>query len=141
MLSKTAIHAVRAVLRLAALEKGKYQGAASLAKAIGAPGNYLGKLLQTLARKGLLKSQRGLNGGFRLEVPASEISLMAVVQPIDQLEKWDRCVLGRPKCNDEEPCPLHSEWGPLRDRFLKLLEERTIADLLEGPHDLFEPVL
>ena len=54
MISKTGLHAVRAILALARLRDGEFAGAASVAREIGAPQNYLGKLLQTLARCGLV---------------------------------------------------------------------------------------
>lgn len=49
MISKTGLHAMRAMLALSRLPEGAYAGAASVAPEIGAPQNYLGKLLQTLA--------------------------------------------------------------------------------------------
>ena len=54
MLSRTAIHAVRALSHLAGLPAGTFAGSAVLAERIGAPANYLGKLLQGLAARGLV---------------------------------------------------------------------------------------
>ena len=66
MLSKTGLHAVRAIVALARLPGGAYAGAGRIAQEISAPQNYLGKLLQSLADEGLVESQKGLGGGFRL---------------------------------------------------------------------------
>ena len=52
MITKTGLHAVRAMVALARLPQGAHAGATSIAKDIGAPQNYLGKLLQTLAETG-----------------------------------------------------------------------------------------
>ena len=83
MLSKTGLHAVRAMVALAKLPDGSYGGAARIAQEIGAPQNYLGKLLKALAEEGLVESQKGLGGGFRLARNPQEISLLDVIEPIE----------------------------------------------------------
>jgi Rrf2 family protein len=79
MMSKTAVHALKAVVALAELPDNGFEGAASLAERIRAPQNYLGKLLQVLARAGVLQSQKGLGGGFQLARPPESISLYDIV--------------------------------------------------------------
>ena len=75
MISKTGIHALAAMTKLATLKPGEFAGAADIANEIGAPKNYLGKLLKSLAGNGMLISQKGFNGGFRLAKDADDISL------------------------------------------------------------------
>ena len=133
MISRTAVHAVRALVVLAGMPPGTYLGAGAIAKEADAPQNYLGKLLQTLAREGLVVSQKGLGGGFRLARDIRSISLFDVVNPIDQLSRWSGCFLGQPKCNSEAPCSVHFSWGPLREAYLRLLKETTLADLVTTP--------
>jgi Rrf2 family protein len=130
MLSKTGLHAVRAIVALARLPDGDYGGAARIAQEIGAPQNYLGKLLKALAEDGLLESQKGLGGGFRLAREAHEISLLDVVEPIEHIRRWSGCILGRPECSDIEPCALHNRWKAVRDAYLRMLQRTTIAELL-----------
>ena len=129
MISRTSLHAIRAIIVLAQLPPASYAGTANLAQAIGAPPNYLGKLLQQLTRSGLVKSQKGLGGGFRLGRPASEISLFHVVEPLEHISRWEGCILGRPSCDHTNPCALHHRWKVVRDAYLKLLHETTIASL------------
>jgi Rrf2 family protein len=130
VLSKTGLHAVRAVLALAKLPKGAYAGAANIAREIGGPQNYLAKLLKSLADEGLLESQKGLGGGFRLARPARQISLFDVVDPIEHLSRWSGCVLGRPECSEVEPCAIHNRWKAVRESYLRMLERTTIAELV-----------
>jgi Rrf2 family protein len=130
MLTKTGLHAVRAVAVLARLPDGAYAGAAAVAKEIGAPENYLGKLLQTLAHEGLLQSQKGLGGGFRLARPPRRINLLDVVEPIERLSRWEGCIIGRPECSEINPCLIHEQWKKVRGNYLKLLTKTTIADLV-----------
>ena len=133
MLSQTSTHAIHAVRSMAMQADGEYVGAASLAEAIGAPSNYLGKLLAVLADRGVLESRRGLGGGFRLARPAEEISVYEVVAPFDRLERWADCVLSLEDCSDENPCALHDMWKVARERCLEMLHESTVAHLRDSP--------
>jgi Rrf2 family protein len=129
MLSKTGLHAVRAMVALARLPQGAYGGAASIAQDIGAPQNYLGKLLKALAERGLLESQKGLGGGFRLARDARDITLFDVVDPIEHISRWSGCILGQSACSDGAPCALHERWKTVRDAYVLMLQETTLAEL------------
>ena len=134
MLSKSGIHLVRAVTHLARLREDEFVGAGELAKEIGAPGNYLGKLLQTLARLGVVESRKGVGGGFRLARDPASLSLLEVVDPVEQISRWTGCIIGNRACSDERPCAVHDQWGDLRRRYMKLLSETTIRDILADPN-------
>jgi Rrf2 family protein len=130
MLSKTGLHAVWAVVALAKLPDGVYAGAARIAHDIGAPQNYLGKLLKTLAEEGLVESQKGLGGGFRLARAAEDISLFDIVEPIEHISRWSGCILGRSECSEVNPCAIHNRWKAVRDTYLRMLQRTTIAELV-----------
>jgi Rrf2 family protein len=136
MISKTALHAVKALAVLADLPAGQFAGAGAVARAIGAHQNYLGKLLQTLARQGVVSSQKGLGGGFRLARRPQEITLMEIVEPIDHVSRWVGCLMGRAKCSNQAPCAIHHRWGGVRDAYLAFLRDTTIADL-SADHELY----
>jgi Rrf2 family protein len=133
MLSKTASEAIRAVALLARLPAGRYVGAASIASQVGAPRNYLGKVLRQLCQEGLLVSQKGLRGGFRLGRDPAAISLFDVVDPIENLSRWSTCVLSRGSCSENEPCRLHRGFSRVREDYLALLQLTTVADVVAGP--------
>jgi Rrf2 family protein len=130
MFTKTGLHAVRAVVALAKLPEGAYAGAARIAREIGAPQNYLGKLLQVLAREGLVESQKGLGGGFRLARDPRDINLLDVVEPLEHVSRWSGCILGRAECSDASPCAIHNRWKAVRDSYLSMLRRATIAELV-----------
>jgi Rrf2 family protein len=132
MVSKTGVHALRAVAVLAGLPPGEYMGAAAIAGRIGAPPNYLGKLLQTLSHHDLVEGQKGLRGGFRLARHAGDITLMDVVDPIDHVSRWNGCFLGNDDCGSGEPCPVHVQWAGVRDSYLDFLRTTVIRDIGEG---------
>jgi len=138
MISRTGIHAIRALASLATLPGNTHMGTATLARHIGAPPNYLGKLLQTLARHRLVESRKGLHGGFRLARSPRSISLLQIVEPVEQIARFESCILGRSACNDEQPCTLHRRWAALRDNYLALLSETTLNDLLASGSDVVD---
>lgn len=131
MLSKTGIHAVMALAEMAKLAPGQYAGAGDIAKTISAPQNYLGKLLKSLTNSGLVVSQKGFRGGFRLARPADEISLFDVVDPIDKISRWGNCFMGHGFCNEAEPCAVHHQWKSIREQYLGFLHETSLLDLIQ----------
>src|SRR5262249_53827696 len=130
MLTRTGLHAVRAMVALARLPEGAYAGAAGVAEGIGAPQNYLGKLLRNLAERGLLESQKGLGGGFRLARDPRRIPLYDVAAPIDHLARWSGCILGLPACSDAAPCAMHERWKAVRAAYIQMLQQTTLAELV-----------
>ncbi|MCR4413265.1 MAG: Rrf2 family transcriptional regulator [Thermoguttaceae bacterium] len=129
MITKTGIHALAALAELAKLPRGCYMGAAELADRIDAPRNYLGKLLMSLSQEGILESQKGKGGGFRLARSPEAVSLYDVIETIEHLSRWNGCFLGRPRCSGESPCAVHQRWGPIRDAYLDFLRDTRISDL------------
>lgn len=129
VLSQTAEYALRAALYMAEHgDDGPYRVTA-LAEALRIPQNYLSKTMHTLARSGVLVSARGKHGGFRLARPASEIPLLEVIRPFDQLEARRQCLLGRPTCSDATPCAAHARWKELADRTTAFFRDTTLADI------------
>ncbi len=130
MISKTALHSLKAVVALAE-RAGEFQGAAHIAEKIGAPQNYLGKLLQGMAQEGIVYSQKGMGGGFCLAKDASEITLFDVVEPVDHVSRWEGCFMGKEACDAANPCALHDQWVGVRQGYLKMLKDATLADIVE----------
>lgn len=118
------------MVSLAKMPRDTYVGANRIAQEIGAPQNYLGKLLQTLSREGLVESQKGLGGGFRLARAPKEITLLEVIEPIERISRWSGCILGRPECSEADPCAIHEQWKRVRGSYLQMLAGTTLADLV-----------
>jgi len=126
--SKPCEYAIRAVTFLARYPGGAAPGAV-VAEEEGIPAPVLGKVLQELARKGLLESRRGPGGGFRLARKPHLITLRDVVAAIDGLDQFAECAVGLEGCSDQSPCPLHDTWKALRAQLMKYLEATTLADM------------
>lgn len=130
MLSQTAEYALRAVLAIAAAPAGAAVGAARLAEDLGVPGNYLSKTLHQLARAGVLESNRGKLGGFRLARRPERITLSQIVEPFDEGMGRRVCLLGRTVCSDHNACPAHARWKAVSEQNAEFFRGTTVADLL-----------
>lgn len=130
VLSQTAEYALRAALYMAEHGDAEPYRVTTLAEALRIPQNYLSKTMHTLARSGILTSARGKHGGFRLARPASEIPLLEVIRPFDQLEARRQCLLGRPTCSDATPCAAHARWKEVADTTAAFFRDTTLADII-----------
>ncbi len=131
MISKTNQYAIRAVLYVAQNQTDGPVRAAQVAQALDLPANYLAKILHSLARAGVLVSERGPRGGFILGRPPEEVSLADVIEPFDPVTKQRGCLMGREECSDESPCQLHDSWKGVSDPMIDFFCETVVADLLE----------
>ena len=136
-ISRSSEYAIRALTYLAQNREG-FRLANDMAAALGIPAPFLGKVLQPLVSRGVLQSQRGRNGGFRLARPPEEITLFQVVDSQEHLGGVRQCFLGQAECTDERACPLHEYWKHASGAFLARMVNTTLADLLrfcaERPH-------
>lgn len=133
LLSKTAEYALRAIVYVALNDaQGLKVGMKDIAKELDLPMHFIGKILQDLVRKGVIASIKGPGGGFFLHRPASEISILEVVQTIDGLEMFRKCGMGMKQCSDSHPCPLHDDIKAYRSQVLKTFSTKTIQTLVDG---------
>ena len=130
-LSARADYALRAAIELAAARNG-HVTADQLAQAQHIPGKFLETILTQLRRAGLVRSQRGPDGGFWLARPATEISLADIIRAIDgQLLG----VRGERPENVSYPgaaAPLQRVWIALRANERAVLETVMLADIVTG---------
>jgi Rrf2 family protein len=127
--SRSSEYAIRAFVHLAQVPGGKYAMVKNIAAEEDIPAHFLAKILQQLARKGMLRSSKGPTGGFALRVPADEIRLLDIVEALDGLAEYQKCASGLADCNDDMPCSMHDSWKALRSRIMDYLGRNTIADL------------
>ena len=130
--SRPCEYALRALTYITVNSDSELIRTQEIAEAEGLPAPFLAKLLQQLARSGILVSVKGPKGGFGLARPPKEISLLEVVTAIDGEDGFMRCVIGLAECTDTAPCPLHDTWKPLRDQILDYMAGRSLANLAEA---------
>lgn len=127
--SRSAEYAIRAFVYLAELEPGKYGMVKRIAEETGIPGHFLAKLLQQSVRQGFLRSSKGPTGGFCLRKSPTQITLLQIVESIDGLENYRRCIGGTAECSDNARCGLHDGWKEVRSRIIEYLEGTSVADV------------
>ncbi|MCW8133581.1 MAG: Rrf2 family transcriptional regulator [Planctomycetota bacterium] len=130
MITVTGEYALRAMAYMAQLSPGKYVLARDMGRELGIPSNYLSKVLQSLARHGLLESQRGRNGGFRLERSPKEITIYEILSSVEFMGRYETCVLGHKECRDEDACPIHDAWKEARGKVLNLFHKTPLSRLV-----------
>jgi Rrf2 family protein len=96
------------------------------------PHYFLSKILQNLAREGLLKSTKGPGGGFQLAKPAKSITLYHIKRSVDGVSDLEECAVGLARCTDETPCPLHDTFKPLRKQIESYLKGTTLAEMAQA---------
>ena len=124
-------YAVRAALELAAAAPGALT-CDTIAKSQGIPSRFLQAILGDLQHARLVTSQRGREGGYRLALPADEISIARVMR-VEQGFLAD--VHGQRPEDVEYPgsaAPLTTVWIAARASYRRVLEEVTLADVLAG---------
>lgn len=130
--SRQCEYALQAVSYLALKPKGKMISIKELAKNLDIPYHFLAKILQDLAYKGLLVSQKGSSGGFALTTAPEKITLFHIVEEIDGVDFTHRCVMGFPECSSRSPCAVHERWVELREGIYSMLVSENIAEMVKG---------
>jgi Rrf2 family protein len=124
-------YALRAACELAASSSG-HVTADQLARTQGIPGKFLEAILTQLRRAGLVRSQRGPEGGFWLARPASEISLAQIIRAIDGQLVGVRGERPENLGYVGAAAPLQTVWIALRANERAILEGVTLADIVSG---------
>jgi Rrf2 family transcriptional regulator, iron-sulfur cluster assembly transcription factor len=132
MLSNTSKYAIRATIYLAAhVNENEKIGIKRISEDLGIPTPFLGKILQSLARNKILSSTKGPNGGFGMGKNPSEISLLEIIETIDNSDFLHVCVIGSKNCVDTKiKCSLHANYSRVRDEFREMLKNETIENLV-----------
>ncbi len=114
---------------------GAVVSAREIAGQYGVPLALLTNILKGLTRAGIVHSERGAHGGYRLARPAEAINLHELITAIEGPFQFVRCVPseldgGHANCELEPSCPIRLPAHRIRDRLTRLLEGVTLADLV-----------
>ncbi len=129
-LTRAADYAVRVMIHLASQPEGTVVSKTVLAKATEAPESFLSKILQTLARAGLIQARRGVEGGFSLLPRGARASLLDVVESIDGPIAINVCVISETSCHRHADCAAHEVWLRAQSAMLSVLREAKIAEMV-----------
>lgn len=130
MFSKACEYGIRALTIIAeASENDKKIGIKEICEKAQTPISFTAKILQTLAKKGFIKSQKGPSGGFFLDDQLQNVSLYQVVVAIDGTNIFEKCGLGLNECDASNPCPLHYDFETVRDQLVEMCKNNDLKSL------------
>ncbi len=125
-------YAIRAVCHLAHVPPGTRLHVKEISEVLDIPQAFLSKILQDLARKGILTSSKGPGGGFEINGSPEDFSLYSLVEAVEGPIADDECLLGLSFCTDETKCPMHDTWKQIKDTFRARMVETSILEVVES---------
>lgn len=139
MISQTVEYALRAVAHLAA-HAAENCKTLEIAEATQVPPAYLSKVLQSLSKAKLVRSQRGIGGGVTLEADPEQLTILDVVNAVEPLQRITTCPL-QLKSHGTNLCPLHRRLDDAMKSVEAAFADTTLAEVLsdkEHPTPLCE---
>lgn len=133
-LGKKADYGLIALRHLAAQPPRAACSAKEIAQTYGMPTELVAKVLQRLAKIGLLSSQHGTNGGYALAKAPSEINAFEVIRALEGPLFITSCVTARSECHQMTRCTVREPLRKVNDAIAQALREVTVASLIvEAP--------
>lgn len=123
-------YAIRAVLTLARADKDEVVPARRIAKEMDIPVRFLPQVLGDLSRAGIVEARLGRAGGYRLSKPATDVSLLDVIEAAEGDARRQTCVLSGKPCDGDDPCDVHDMFFEAQEAILQRLDGVTIADVV-----------
>lgn len=128
MISQTAEYALRAMTFLAMRDRAATGH--EVAAVTRVPAGYLAKIMQQLVKAKLVRSQRGMGGGFVLSGDTDEISLLDVMNAVDPVENIKSCPLAI-QSHGSNLCPLHKRLSQAVNDLQCAFKNATLSELVE----------
>ena len=128
LISQSAKYALR-ILGYLASQRSEWVLGRDVASATGIPSNYLSKILNLLRKRGFVDSQKGWGGGFRLKKGVLGTPIQEVLLLFEGSDHGSECLFGLPKCDVDNPCPLHEHWQTIRNCYSDMMTSIRVGDL------------
>jgi len=128
-LTKKADYGLMAMKHLAEHSPDGSCSAKDISAAYGIPQEALAKILQRLAKAGLLHSQHGINGGYTLARESNRISAFEVIQAIDGPLFITSCITVRGECDQTDRCTIREPLRKVNQSIEEVLRRITISQM------------
>lgn len=128
-ISRRTDYGVRVILDLTSLADSGRSSTQEIASRQNIPSPFLAKIIAKLSLAGLVITHRGAGGGVSLARPASEISLLQVIEALEGPVRLNRCTIEPVACPRSGTCPVHDIWAKAQAQLTKLLDVTTFDDL------------
>lgn len=140
-LTKKADYALMAMKHLAERAADGARSAKDVADEYGIPPEALAKILQRLAKAGLLQSQHGTNGGYILARAAHTISAFEVIRAIDGPLFITSCVTVRGECDQSDRCNIREPLRKVNESIEAVLKRIKISHMREEVEEVASPLV
>ena len=130
-LSKKTDYALMAMKHLALLGDRGSSSAREIAEQYDIPVELMAKVLQRLARKGLLASHQGTRGGYHLSRPAATISVADVIQAVDGPLTVTACSTEEENCEQYAKCSVRDPVWKIKNRILDALNTVSVQEMAQ----------
>ncbi|MBZ5703564.1 MAG: SUF system Fe-S cluster assembly regulator [Acidobacteriia bacterium] len=134
-LSKKADYALIAVKHLATHREEHACSAGEVAEEYGISGTLMAKVLQRLAKEGLVQARHGASGGYQLTRDPAQMSALEVIAAIDGPVLITSCVTNHGNCETSSRCSIREPLRRVNESILQVLSTVTIAQLSEDPQE------
>ena len=130
LITRDTDYAIRALCYIAE-SKGDTVSASRIVKSLKIPRPFLRKILQRLNKEGLLKSHKGLGGGFTLAERVDDILIVDLIKIFQGGVRLNECVFKKKPCPNVESCPLKKKIDAIQEQVVGQLRSITIGKLLK----------
>jgi Rrf2 family transcriptional regulator, iron-sulfur cluster assembly transcription factor len=130
-LTRRGDYAVRAMIALAAPDGPSIRSVPRIAEDMGIPRRFLPQVMRDLVAAGLVGSETGRTGGYRLARPAAEITLLEVVEAVEGDTRRLTCVLRGGPCGRDGYCAVHDTFAGVQDAVRAQLGQVTLGSVAE----------
>lgn len=124
-------YAIRSLIHIAKKPEGTVFMRSELSKLCDIPDSFLGKILQNLAKAEILSSERGKKGGFKLNKPASDITVFDIIRSIEGELSLNGCIFDDSFCSIVNTCSAHKMWEDVQNTLLNKLKSYSLSKLAE----------
>ncbi len=122
-------------------QEGRSPGISEISTEVETPLHYMAKILQRLVRFGFIQSSKGKNGGYSFNPDKPDLTLKEVIVSIEGDGLFNGCGFGLKQCDEQNPCPLHTSYAPIRNALNQLVNEETIQNLAGNNSSAFDIIL
>ena len=138
-LTRASTYAFYGLAYIAGQSQGRLIPLSEIFEHYGVPEKHLAKIFQSLVKGGILRSARGVNGGFALARPAREISPLDVIEILEGPVAKAGCLLLQEPCEQDTACRINAVWRRAQRAMVKVLREATLADMADAPIHTLRP--
>jgi Rrf2 family protein len=131
-------YALRATMHLALTDENKYVNIPAISSCWRIPEKFLRKIIPQLRKAGIIKSQRGINGGISLAISPADITVLDVIEAIDGKLKLNKCLAESFECSFKNGCAYRQLWHQVQENLTESLQSKSIMQLAREQNQKME---